>query len=313
MRLAISCLATLLLSTSALAAPKVIASVVPVHSLVASVMGDVGTPELLLSGRYSEHTASLSPQQLSDLGKADVVFMIGSGLEHKLGQVSGSEAVGGKTFISLSEAAGIKTLAVRQGGTFEVHEEHEGEAHEGEEHDDHDEAVLKFDPHVWLDPENAKAMTNAVAADLSKIDPGNAKTYEANAKAYVASLDQLTAEISADTKPLQGKPFVVFHDAYQYFETRFGLTAVGSISDISATAPSAKRLNEIRRKLEETKALCVFREPQFDAKYVTVVLEGSKARQGVLDPMGYDITPGPKAYAELLTRLAKDARDCLMN
>jgi zinc transport system substrate-binding protein len=318
MRLAVSCLATLLLSTSALAAPKVIASIVPVHSIVASVMGDVGTPELLLSGKNSEHTASLSPQQLSDLRKADAVFMIGSGLEHKLGQVSGSDAVGGKTFTSLSEVAGIKTLPVRQGGTFEVHEEHEGEehegeAHEGEEDDDHDEAILKFDPHVWLDPENAKAMTRAVAADLSRIDPENAKTYEANAAAFVASLDQLAAKITAETKPIQNKPFVVFHDAYQYFEKRFGLTAVGSISDVSAAAPSAKRLNEIRSKLEETKALCVFREPQFDAKYVTVVLEGSKAKPGILDPIGSDIAPGPNAYGELLTRLAKDARDCLVN
>ena len=320
MRLAVSCLATLLLSTSALAAPKVIASIVPVHSIVASVMGDVGTPELLLSGKNSEHTATLSPQQLSDLGKADAVFMIGSGLEHKLVQINGSDAVGGKKFVSLSEVAGIKTLPVRQGGTFELHEHeehedegHEGEGHEGEEHDDHDEAMLKFDPHVWLDPENAKAMTNAVAADLSKIDPDNAKTYEANAAATLASLDQLTAEISADTKPLQSKPFVVFHDAYQYFEKRFGLAAVGSISDVSASAPSAKRLNEIRRKLEETKAICVFREPQFDAKYVTVVLEGSKAKEGVLDPMGYDITPGPNAYAELLKNLAKSAQDCLAN
>ena len=110
MRVFAGCLATLLMSTSALAAPKVIASIVPVHSIVASVMGDIGTPELLLSGRNSEHTASLSPQQISDLGKADVIFMIGSGLEHKLGQVSGSEAVNGKKFFTLSEAPGIKTL-----------------------------------------------------------------------------------------------------------------------------------------------------------------------------------------------------------
>lgn len=308
MRLAVSCLATLLLSTSALAAPKVIASIVPVHSIVANVMGDVGAPELLLSGKNSEHAANLSPQQLSDLGKADVVFMIGSGLEHKLAQVSGSDAVGGKQFTALSAAAGIKTLPVRQGGTFEVHEEHEGEAPDG-----HDEAILKFDPHVWLDPENVKAMTNAVAADLSRIDPGHAKTYQANAAAYVASLDQLMAQISTDTKAIQNKPFIVFHDAYQYFEKRFGLTAVGSISDVSAAAPSARRLNEIRSKLEETKALCVFREPQFDAKYVTVVLEGSKAKPGILDPIGSGITAGPKAYAELLTRLAKGARDCLVN
>ena len=173
--------------------------------------------------------------------------------------------------------------------------------------------ILKFDPHVWLDPENAKAMTNAVAAELSKIDPEHAKTYETNAAAYVASLDQLAADISAETKPIQNKPFIVFHDAYQYFETRFGLTAVGSISDVSAAAPSAKRLKEIKDKLAETKAICVFREPQFDTKYVSVVLEGSKAKPGVLDPIGSDIAPGPKAYAELLTKLAKDARECLMN
>jgi zinc transport system substrate-binding protein len=309
MRVFAGCLATFLLSTSALATPKVIASIVPVHSIVASVMGKIGTPELLLSGKNSEHTSSLSPQQISDLGKADIVFMIGSGLEHKLGQISGSEAVNGKKFFALSDTPGIKTLKVRLGGAFEEHHD-EGEEHEGEEHK---EAILKFDPHVWLDPENVKAMTNAVAAELSKIDPKHAKSYETNAKAYISSLDELAVEISAETKPIQNKPFIVFHDAYQYFETRFGLTAVGSISDVSAAAPSAKRLKEIKDKLEETKAICVFREPQFDAKYVNVVLEGSKARQGVLDPIGSDITPGPKAYAELFTKLAKGARDCLMN
>lgn len=314
MRLAISCLATLLLSTSALAAPRVIASIVPVHSIVASVMGDVGTPELLLSGRNSEHTASLSPQQLSDLGKADVVFMNGGGLEYKLGQISGGEAVNGRKFVSLFDSPGIKVLDVRKGGTFEA-DEHEEEESGGEEHEgeDHDEAVLTIDPHVWLDPKNAKLMTKAVVTELSRVDPANAGTYAANAAAFATSLDQLAAGISAETKPIQNKPFIVFHDAYQYFEKRFGLTAVGSISDVSAAAPSAKSLNEIRSKLEETKAICVFREPQFDAKYVTVVLEGSKAKPGILDPIGSDITPGPKAYAELLTRLAKGARDCLMN
>ena len=143
--------------------------------------------------------------------------------------------------------------------------------------------------------------------------PNTPRAYESNAAAFIASLDQLAADISAETRPIQNKPFIVFHDAYQYFETRFGLAAVGSISDVSAAAPSAKRLKEIKDKLEETKAICVFREPQFDAKYVSVVLEGSKAKQGVLDPIGSDITPGPKAYAELLTKLAKNARDCLMN
>jgi zinc transport system substrate-binding protein len=314
MRLLTTCLATLLLSTSALATPKVIASIMPVHSIVSNVMGDVGAPVLLLSGKNSEHSASVSPQQLTDLGQADVVFMIGAGLEHKLGQISGTEAVKGKKFLALSEVDGVKTLKVREGGTFEAHEheeEHAGEKHEGEEPEHHEDELMKFDPHVWLDPANTKAMTAAVATELSKIDPENASVYAANATAYLAKIDALATEISGETKPLQNKPVIVFHDAYQYFERAFGLTVAGSISDASAATPSAKRLKEIRDKLAETKAVCVFREPQFDAKYVNVVLEGSNAKQGVLDPMGYDLTPGPNAYAEILRNIATSAKACL--
>ena len=307
MRLLTSCLATLLLSTSAMAAPKVIASIMPVHSIVANVMGNVGTPELLLSGKNSEHSASLSPAQIASLGQADLVFMIGGGLEHKLGQVSGSEAVNGKKFVALTDAPEIKILKIRKGVTFEVDSDEElpdpGDPQYG--------FALKYNPHIWLDPENAKAMAKAVATELGKIDPGNAAAYQANATAYLASLDQLEIEIGAATKSIRGKPFIVFHDAYPYFETRFGLTAVGSISDASAAAPSAKWLAEIKDKLAQTKALCVFREPQFDSKYVNVVLEGSIAREGVLDAMGYDLTPGPSAYAEILRNIATSAKACL--
>src|SRR5436190_4399489 len=125
MRLAISCFATLLLSTSAPAAPKVIASVMPVHSIVANVMGNLAVPDLLLSGKNSEHAANLSPEQISDLGKADVVFMIGGGLEHKLGQISGTEAVNGKKFVALVDSPGMKVLKIRTGGNFEEDEDEE--------------------------------------------------------------------------------------------------------------------------------------------------------------------------------------------
>ncbi|MGB9142809.1 MAG: zinc ABC transporter substrate-binding protein [Aestuariivirga sp.] len=307
MRLLTACLASLLLSTSALAAPKVIASIMPVHSIVANVMGSLGSPGLLLLGKNSEHSASLSPAQIASLGQADIVFMIGGGLEHKLGQVSGSEAVNGKKFLALADAPGIRILKIRKGINFEVDSDEElpdaGDPQYG--------FALKYNPHIWLDPENAKAMAKAVAAELGKIDPGNAATYQANATAYLASLDQLEAEISAAAKPIQGKPFIVFHDAYPYFESRFGLMAVGSISDASAAAPSAKWLAEIKDKLARTRALCVFREPQFDSKYVNVVLEGSSAREGVLDAMGYDLTPGPSAYAQILRNIATSAKACL--
>ena len=307
MRIIAGCLATFLLSTSALATPKVIASIMPVHSIVASVMGDVATPDLLLSGKNSEHTASLSPEQIAALGKADIVFMIGGGLEHKLGQISGTEAVNGKKFVALVDAPGIKALKIRTGGTFEEDDDEELP----DIHDDQYAFAQKYNPHIWLDPENAKAMTKAVAAQLAEIDPAHAKTYEANAETYLATLDQLETGIAADTKPIQNKPFVVFHDAYPYFEERFGLTALGSISDANAASPSAKRLKEIRDKIVSAKALCVFREPQFDEKFVRIAMEGTNAKPGILDVMGFDVATGPKAYEQMMRNLARSATDCL--
>ncbi|MCA3572907.1 MAG: zinc ABC transporter substrate-binding protein [Aestuariivirga sp.] len=324
MRLVLSVLAACLAVSPAVAVPKVIASVVPVHGIVSAVMGDTGQPELLLSGSMSEHRATFTPQQISDLGKADVVFIIGRGLEGKLSQISGSEAVNGKRFVELSTVPGIVTYPIREGGAWEAHDHDHGHGHDhGHDHDhDHDhghghdhgeekEGVLSFDPHVWLDPQNAKAMAGAVAAELAKADPANAETYKKNAEAFSASLDQLSGQLATELAPVKTVPYVVFHDAYQYFEQRFGLSAAGSISDVSANAPSAKRLREVRAKIKEVKAACVFREPQYDGKMVTTVIEGTNARQGVLDPLGADIKPGPEAYQQLLTQLSKSLRDCL--
>jgi zinc transport system substrate-binding protein len=298
------CAATLF-ATPALAAPKVVVSVVPAHAIVSAVMGETGKPELLLSGKLSEHSASFSPTQISALGKADLVFVIGSGLEAKLTQMSGSEAVNGKSFVELSKAEGVKTLPIREGGAWEAHD------HDHEEDHAKEGMTPAFDPHTWLDPSNAAAMARAAAKELSKADPGNAAVYAANAEAFAASLDTLSAEITTELAPVKDKPYVVFHDAYQYFEARFDLKAVGSISDISAASPSAKRLKEVRDKLAETGAVCTFREPQFDDNYVKVITEGTKARTGVLDGIGAELTPGPEAYPALLRNLAKGLKDCL--
>jgi zinc transport system substrate-binding protein len=308
--------AALILAAPAEAAPKVIASVMPVHGIVSAVMGDLGEPDLLLKGSMSEHRATFTPLQVSQLGKADLVFIIGHGLEAKLAQMSGSEAVNGKTFIELSEAPGVKTLKIRQGGAWEAHdhahdEDTEGEEDHGEERQHENDGVLTFDPHVWLDPSNAKAMAEAVAAELSKSDPPNAAIYAANSKAFAASLDGLTRDIAAGLAPVKDQPYIVFHDAYQYFERRFGLNAAGAISDVSARAPSAQRLKEIRTKIATAKAVCVFREPQYDSKVVTTVIEGTGAREGVLDPLGADLTPGRDSYQLLLRDIGKSLANCL--
>lgn len=321
MRLILTALATLLVTSPALAAPKVIASVVPVHGIVSAVMGDTGKPELLLEGSLSEHRATFTPQQISELGKADLVFIVGRGLEAKLSQMSGTEAVNGKRFVELAKAPGITTYPIREGGTWEAHDhDHDHDHDHGHDHGGgHDhaheeeavEGVLTEDPHVWLDPANAKAMAAQVAAELTRVDPANAAAYAANAQAFSQSLDALSGRITAELAPVKDTPFIVFHDAYQYFERRFGLAGAGSISDVSAAAPSAKRLREVRGKIESVKAACVFREPQYDGKVVATVIEGTGAREGVLDPLGAGLTPGPEAYQQLLDDLAKSFRACL--
>ncbi|MCA3555936.1 zinc ABC transporter substrate-binding protein [Aestuariivirga sp.] len=300
--------AALLMASPALAGPRVIASVAPVQSIVAAVMGDTGTPELLLQGSMPEHRAVFTPSQIAALGDADLVFIAGRGLEAKLAQISGSDAVNGKTFIALSDAPGIGKLPVREGGAWE-HGDHDHDHDHDHSHDA--EGVLAFDPHIWLDPGNAKAMAREVAFRLARADPANAATYAANGKAFAAEIDATTAAIAAELAPVKDKPFIVFHDAYQYFEKRFGLAGVGSISDVSARAPSAERLAAVRDKIVSARAACVFREPQYDGKLVQTVIEGTDARDGVLDPLGASLTPGPEAYPQLLRDLAKALKDCL--
>ncbi len=306
MRLFLTALAALLAAGPALAAPKVITSVVPVHGIVSAVMGNTGKPELLLAGKMGEHRATFTPQQIAALGEADLVFIVGQGLEAKLSQLSGSEAVNGKRFVELSRAPGILTYPVREGGGWE--DEH---AHEAGHDHDHAEGVLAFDPHVWLDPFNARAMAVAVARELIKADPENGAAYLQNAQAFVEAVDAETARIEAELAPVKSTPYVVFHDAFQYFEKRFGLSAAGSIADVSAAAPSARRLKEIRARIAEVKAACVFREPQYDGKVVATVIEGTGAREGVLDPIGAELTPGPQAYQQLLSNLAGSLKACL--
>lgn len=293
--------------SAAQAAPRVVASIMPVFGIVAAVMGDLGKPELLLSGRLSEHTASFTPQQIQALEQADAVFMVAPGLEFKLGEISGSEAVNGKRFIELASAPGVATLPVRTGSTWEPDD------HEAEHTTPEGEDGLKpgFDPHVWLDPVNGRAMTLAVAAELARLDPPNAAVYAANAAAFAGAIDRSAETIAQRLAGVKHKPFIVFHDAYHYFERRFGLSGAGSIADVQAATPSARRLGEIRDRIAAVQAVCVFREPQFDDRYVQTVIEGTTARSGVLDPLGADLPQRPEAYLRLLENLAEDFTACL--
>ena len=213
--------------------------------------------------------------------------------------------------VALSEAAGVRLLATREGGMWEGQgdEEEHGE-HEDEEHGQAT-TMAQLDMHLWLDPRNAAAMVGAIAAALSAADPGHAATYEANATKLQADLARLDAELATTLAPVDDRPFVVFHDAYQYFEDRYGLNALGSITVDPQRAPGAGRLRDIRAELEELDAACVFAEPQFRPALVETVVEGTSAGTGVLDPLGADLEAGPGQYAQLLRALSASLVDCL--
>ncbi len=285
---------------------NVVATIKPVHALVAQVMGATGTLELMVGGTASPHTFSIKPSDAKKLARASIVFRIAETVEPFTAKMVG-QLPKGATLVSLATAPGIAVLARRAGGAFET------DAHAGHGHDDHDDHAPKgsADGHVWLDPANGAAMLDAIAAALTARAPENAAVYRENAAAAKARLVVLAREIAAELAPVAGKPFVIFHDATQYFEKRFGLTVAGSITTDPDVPASGKRLSALRAKIAKSGAACVFSEPNFEAKVVASIIEGSSARTGVLDPEGATLQPGPELYENLLRGMAKSIRSCL--
>ena len=312
--LPLAAFATLLLTGTAMAAPAVVASTKPIHSLVSAVMGEAGTPALLVKGAASPHTYSLRPSDAAALESADIVFWTGHGMELFLAEALETLSTDAQV-VELAEAPGIELLPLREGGAFEAHshgdEDHDHD-HAEEEHDhEHDHAHGGGDMHFWLDPENAKLLVAHIAQTLSEADPDNAATYAANAEAEQARLDALAAELTTTLAPVADKPFIVFHDAYQYFETRFGLEVAGTVTVSPEAMPGAARIDELRAKVAELGATCVFAEPNFEPAIVTTIIEGTAAKAGVLDPEGAALTEGPDLYPQLLRNLAAGLVDCL--
>jgi zinc transport system substrate-binding protein len=283
--------------------PNVV-SVKPVHSLVAAVMDGVGTPKLIVEGAASPHTYNLKPTNAEDLQNADIVFWVGHDLEAFLDKPLMALANHAKV-VSFLGMKGMETLPPRESGTFEHHD-----------HGDHGAAQTvaegeEIDAHIWLDPENAKTMVRGIASTLAETDPAHANQYAANADAEIEKLDTLEKQVAEKVSTVKSKPFIVFHDAYQYFEQRFGVNVAGSITVSPDTVPGAARISEIHKKVMELGATCVFAEPQFEPKLVRVVMEGTPARTGVLDPEAANLKEGPQLYFDLLTNIANSMQECL--
>ncbi len=299
--LVLALLAAPALAAPTLAAPEVVVSIKPLHSLVARVMQGVGQPLLLVGGGASLHSYSLKPSQAAALERADLVVRVGPGFERFLEQPLSAQA-GDAAQVEAMEVPGLVLLAPREGGAWEV-DDHD---HDHEEHAEGD-----VDGHLFLDPGNAAVLTLALAEALAALDPANAAAYAANAVALRDELALLDAELVALLAPVRERPFVVFHDAYQYFEARYGLAAIGSIVVSPEQPPGARRLAEIRDKIATLGVVCVFAEPGFQPALVETVVEGTGARIGQLDPEGAGLPEGPGAYPALLRGLALSLTDCL--
>ena len=306
-------------SGSAMAAandvPVAVASIKPVHSLLWGVMEGVGRPVLLVRGGASPHSWSLRPSDARHLDDADLVVWVGEELESFLTRPLRALADDAHV-LELSRVQGVTLLRLREGGAWDAHE-HEPRAEVAESEDDAHAldhgAELKhgvFNTHSWLDPMNAAAMVDAMANALSEVDPGRTAIYRQNAASLRARIHWLDLEMEEILAPVSNRGFIVFHDAWQYFDRRYGLRALGSVTVSPEQSPGAARLAEVRATLTESRAECVFAEPQFEPRLVRTLVAGTGAAIGVLDPLGAAIEEGPDLYFTLMRDNADSFRAC---
>lgn len=308
--------------------PSVLVTVRPIHSLVATVMDGIAEPVLLLKGGQSPHSYSLTPSDAKAINDADLIVWVGEPLETFLERPLKTLAADAEV-IELAVEKQVTLLPNREGGVWMVEEDHEhqhdndhehdnddhahddahDDAHEGHTKDNHDHG--HYDGHIWMDPNNARGVIDAVARALSNSDPKNASIYELNAEEALLKIDGLETQLRDTLSSVQEMPFLVSHDALQYFDQYFNLNAVGAITITPDRAPSARRLSEIRQRVKELGSVCLLSEPGFTPKTMGVVAEAADVSTGVVDPLGMNYEPGKLLYFELMQGLAAELTRCL--
>ena len=298
---------------------KVVASIKPVHSLVSYVMDGVGRPDLIVDGYNSPHGFSLKPSHAKIIENADLIIWVGEDLEAFLEKPLNTIAKKAVN-VEIMELKSIKKLKFREKNVFEDHDDHghkekkhddHGHGHKEKKHDDHGHeghAHGEHDPHVWLDPMNAKVIIKEIEKQLIKLDPNNSSKYKANSKKAQSELDNLTKNIKRDLKG--NLRFVVFHDAYQYFENRFGIKVLGALTVNPDVLPGAEQLSEIREVIEHEKVNCLFAEPQFNPAIIKSIAKDTKIKTDVLDPLGATLDKGKSMYMDLLKEISNSFKGC---
>ena len=292
----------------------IITTIKPIDSLVSAVVGDTGKTISLIPSETSPHEFRLKPSDARALQNGNIIFYISPHLETSIVKVFETLPKNIK-IINLMEETGIEHLSIRDNEAWELHDHHDDKKHDDHDKhaqkDEHDDHKSKDDVHIWLDPENAVKIIKKVNTELSFFFPENAKIYDKNATKIINKIKSLKKQLKKELLPIKEKPYIVFHDAYQYFEKTFQLNAVGSIALEDDIASSPKQISFIKNKIIKSKASCIFQEPQFDNKLVKTVIEGTQAKIGTLDPLGFGIKEKEDFYLQLLRNMSKNLKECL--
>ena len=299
--LALSIISILTFFTPANAELKVVTSIKPIHSLASYLMDGVGKPDLIVDGYASPHGFSMKPSHAQMLQNADIVFWVGEGMENFLEKPLSSIAKKAEK-IELMEIKGLNVLKFRERNIFDDHDDHD--SHDGHEGHAHGE----FDPHIWLDPINAKVILNEMVEHLIENDPKNEAKYKSNLDKALKDIDKLTIDVMTELS--NSVSSIVFHDAYQYFEKRFNVNIVGAFTVNTDVMPGAEQLAEIREIIEHDKVACVFSEPQFNPDIIKAVAKDMNIKIGVVDPLGATLNPGKDLYFDLIRNMSASFKGC---
>ncbi|MEM9733211.1 MAG: zinc ABC transporter substrate-binding protein [Pseudomonadota bacterium] len=301
-------------SQTAWAAPDVVASIRPIHSIVANVMAGVGEPKLLLTNNSSPHDASLKPSQARMIENADLVVWVGPSLETFLIKPLSENPKAFQAMAEEEEAGGHSEEKHAEGEHKDDDHGHGHGAHKeeakveegGHHHHHHGE-----DPHVWLDPHEAEELAEKLAARLGEMDPDNAATYKANAEKLVAALEDWEKGAAQAMKPLAGAHYVVAHDAYERFADHFKLEEAVAISPGDDRKPGAARVRELHKEMDAKNITCLLREPDTNEAMLNTVAQGRDVKLVNVDPLGRDLEAGAALYLQVMNNVQTAFSTCL--
>lgn len=301
------CLIALFFVASAQAEVRVLTSIKPLQLIAAALQDGVGEPEVLLPPGASPHHYALRPSDVRRVRDADLLYWIGPDMEAFLPRVLGSRE---KSQVAVQDLPG---MTLRHFG-----DSHDGHDHDDHEHEhasdlghDHDHRPGSLDAHLWLLPANARVIAARMAADLSKLDAANAQRYAANLQAFGQRLDALDGRIRPQLAALHGKPYFVFHEAFDYFEAAYGLKHAGVFSVLTEVQPGAQHVAAMRERLQQAGPSCLFSEPPLRPRLAETLTAGLPVKLAELDALGGNLPVDASGYERLLENLANGLTECL--